>query len=500
MLVHPWRYFFLSIFSGALILGLVQTAKACSCGGSPTVLDSFDYSDEVVLLRAIGVEKAEDTEKDHYVDGVRRTTMVVEKVFKGKLKVNEQIVFGQGGGADCIWTFAEESVGRQYLVYLMRPEKRSSDYRPFKDSGLWLVSVCGRSTGLKGATEDLLYLENMQKLRGKTRISGTLGGWKNPDMDVENKRIRIIGAKKTYETKTDKNGVFEIYDLPPGKYFIEPETPAGWKLDATWLAITSASVVVDENGRPELKTPRQVAITLEPKKHASVELAFEPDNFVRGRVLGPRGKPLPGVSVYLLRPGAKGGPFGRTDEQGRYEIASVDPGEYVLGANHDDKPSAGEPFHQIFYPGVSERERAVVISVRPGENLENMDFVIPKLEETVIIKGVLLYSDGNPVVKEWVKFDVTKDSEKVYGVVNGETDSAGRFTLKVLKGFTGELVAEVRLWPGDYKDCPKVDELLAKSGQKFITVYSNVIELTTDLDAYEVELKFPFPQCEKAEP
>jgi len=494
------RYLLVSIFSFAFLIGMVQTANACQCGPRPTVLDAFDAADEVVILRAISVEKAEDTEEERFVNGVRRTTLVVERVFKGKLKIRDEIVFGQGNGADCIWTFAEESIGNQYLFYLHRPEKLpASAYRPSKEAGLWFTSGCGRSSGLDGATEDLLYLENIQKLRGKTRISGTIGGWQNPDLGVEGKRIKIIGAKKTYETKTDKDGFFEIYDLPPGKYFIEPETPPGWKLNVYWLQY-SPSVVGNDVGKPELKTPRQVAITLEPKKHAAVYLAFEPDNSVRGRVIGPKGKPMSGVCVYLLRPEAEWGSSDCTDEQGRFEISSVSAGEYILGANQDDKPSSREPFRKIFYPGVSERERAAVISVRPGENVENLDLVISRLEETIIIKGVLRYSDGNPVIDKSVKFKVTKGGEKVDGAVREDTDNNGRFTLRVLIGLTGELAGEEWLLKGLYKNCPKVDELIEKSGENNVTVFSNVIKLTTEQDVYEVELTLPFPRCEKAKP
>lgn len=49
------------------------------------------------------------------------------------------------------------------------------------------------------------------------------------------------------------------------------------------------------------------------------------------------------------------------------------------------------------------------------------------LVETISIQGVLLYSDGKPVVEEWVKFKVTKADEKIDGDVNEQTDSAGRF-------------------------------------------------------------------------
>ena len=487
------------VFSTALILAVTKTANACSCGPRPTVLESFEGSDEVVIVRAISVEKVEAKEGEHYVDGIKSATMVVEKVFKGKLKVRDEIVFGQGGGADCIWTFDEKSVGRQYLFYLTRPEKRSTDsYLPSKEPGLWFGFGCGRSSGLGGATEDLLYLENLAKVRGKTRISGSLGGgFSYPDIDVEGKKIKIIGAKKTYQTKTDKDGVFEIYDLPPGKYFIEPETPAGWKIDPYYFKYVQ-SIVVNDDGQPEI-SPKQFAVMLEPKKHVSVEIVFTVDNSVRGRVLDSTGRAMYRVCVYLLRPeqGAWG-PSDCTDEQGRFNITEVPEGEYVLVANQDGKPSNREPFSKIFYPNVMERERAAVISVRPGARIANLDIVIPKLEETVTVSGVLRYSDGKPVAEEWVKFKVTKPNEKVNGDVSEQTDKNGHFTLSVLKGLTGELAGEHWLLQGVYKNCPQVDELLAKSGKNNVTAYSNIIKLTTEQDMYEVELTLPFPRCQKA--
>ena len=201
------RCLLFSVFSTALILAATTTANGCSCGPRPTVLESFERSDEVVLTRAISVEKVNIEERS---DRVKSTTMVVEKVFKGTLKVRDEIVFGQGG--NCNWNFDEKEVGHQSLFYLIRPEKLS---RPFPaEAGLWIALGCGRSSGLSGATEDLLYLENLSKLRGKTRISGSIrGDYAYPGIDVAGKKIKIIGPKKTYQTKTDKDGVFEIYDL-----------------------------------------------------------------------------------------------------------------------------------------------------------------------------------------------------------------------------------------------------------------------------------------------
>src|SRR5262249_11172275 len=152
MLPHSFRYLVLSVFSFVVLLGIASPANACTCGSQPTVLEAFETADEVVILRASSVEKAQDTEKKNYINCVRSATMVVEKVFKGRLQLMDEIVFRQGGGGDCLWTFSEEFVGRQFLFYLDRPEKRrdASNWNS-DDPGLWFAFGCGRSNEFAGA-------------------------------------------------------------------------------------------------------------------------------------------------------------------------------------------------------------------------------------------------------------------------------------------------------------------------------------------------------------
>ena len=450
-------------------------------------------------MRAVSVEKVENAPNRYYVHGVKSTTMVVEKVFKGDLKVSQQIVFGQGGGGDCIWTFNERSIGGQYLLYLSRPDEPATD-PPLgsRDPSLWVAFGCGRSTSVEGAAGDLAYLENMSKVKGKTRISGTLDARPESGLDFAGRTVRIIGSKKVYKTKTNKNGVFEIYDLPPGKYFVEPEIPRGWKIDVSHLRYLFRVGGHEDFSQRRDEWQKRVELTLEPKKHADVEFVFIPDNFVRGRVLGPKGIPMPGVCVSLLPPGEdKWGPSDCADEQGRFEIQSVPKGDHVLVANYKGQLSTREPFPKIFYPSVAERERAAVINVAPGETLEDVDIVIPELEETITIEGVLRYSDAKPAAGHYVKFKVTQANTRVDGNVTERTESDGRFTLTVLKGLKGELVSENYLIRDYYKNCPRVDELIAKSGADHVEVYSNKIELTTEQNLYHVELTLPYPQCER---
>ena len=117
-----------------------------------------------------------------------------------------------------------------------------------------------------------------------------------------------------------------------------------------------------------MKSPRQVAVMLEPKKHASLYIAITVENSVRGRVLDPKGRGVYGACVYMLRPGQEEwGPSDCTDEQGQFEITQIPKGQYVLVANQDGKPSSREPFAKVFYPNLMDRERAAVIDISPGE-------------------------------------------------------------------------------------------------------------------------------------
>lgn len=86
------------------------------------------------------------------------------------------------------------------------------------------------------------------------------------------------------------------------------------------------------------------------------------------------------------------------------------------------------------------------------------------------LTGVLKYSDGNPVAEKSVRFRASSTDKNIDGDVNARTDAAGRFSLKVLKGLSGELSAEEWLVEGVYKNCPNVDELLAKDGRASIQV------------------------------
>jgi hypothetical protein len=478
--------FLLLVF--ALLCFGAREAHACSCMPPSPVLDAYESADHVVITRVVSVEKAEAEKAapegqmssgEFYVDGVKSTRMMIERVFKGSLKAGDEITFAQGGGGDCIWTFSEKLVGEQFLFYLDSPGKRSS---------IWVGNGCGRSGGLKHVAADLLYLNKLERVRGKSRLSGTLRTFNRDNgLNVENRRIRITGAGKTHELQTDKQGVYEIYDLPAGQYTIEPEIPPGWKLNDLYHG--------DEH------RAAKIPVIIEAKKHSERDLYFAVDNAVRGKIYDPGGRVMKDVCVDLVP--AQGEPpqyFHKSDcteADGSFEIKEVPAGSYLLVVNKRGKINSKEPFKMFYHPDVFERERATVITIGLGETLEGLDIRAPHAEEVITVTGVFLYSDGKPAVEESVEFEAAQTKENVDGDARAKTDANGRFSLQILKGLEGELYGDMYIYSGKFENCPKLDAMIKQAGGS-TTLRSSVVKIQATNDLSDVELSYPFPGCKKA--
>lgn len=459
---------------------LVLPAKSgFACGPQPTVLDNYEHADAVVIARVLSVEIDKNSTKER-----GSAALVVEKVYKGTLGINDRVLFWTDHQRGLL--FNKTSIGHQFLLYLSGPNQEDNS---------WNGLGCGRTQGLEWANEDLLYLDNMSKHRGKTRVSGNY--LFSPELkldDVANKTIRIIGDKRTYLTKTDANGVYEIYDLPPGKYVIEPEVPPGWQSAHFPRPVTGLPFTTSISPHPQ-------AITLEARKHVSVDLLFESDSTIEGSVVDPNGKPMPNVYAHLWKPDQveESEIFGRTDESGHFRIKSVAAGSYLLVLNQDGKLSTAKPFPRLFYPGVTERERATLINIRNGETVKGIDLILPRFAETITISGVLLFSDGKPVAGEWVSFEAN-EQEGIYGNGVGKTDSVGRFTIKILRGVKGEIVGEYSPDVEEYRKCPELRDLIRAAGGEATEIRSSAISVDAEQNVVNLVLRFPFQECKPKDP
>ena len=317
------------------------------------------------------------------------------------------------------------------------------------------------------------------------------------------RKVRIIGPKGTQELKTDSNGVYEIYDLPAGRYFVEPEVPKGWKIAADWLRYSPS---VDRNAK-ELSLPR-IPIVLEANKHAGLDIMFEIDNAVRGHIYDPLGQPMKDVCLKLTpADGTKGAYLADcTEKDGSFNIDEIPPGAYVIMVNDDGKMTSSEPFGTLYYPKTSKREEATVFNLVLGDMIENLEIYPPIELKTITVEGVFLFSDGKPVAGESVSFESARqksaennDDDDDPNEARVDTDEKGRFSIKVVQGANGYLFGWMYSYVGEFENCPKLDRLIKRAGTDVPEIKTQMVPLRATTNVYGVELKFPFPYCKKAE-
>lgn len=483
----------------------VQAARACSCVVNDTVDKDFVKVPNIAVFKVQSVEKYSESEKGYGYEGIKQSKLSVEKVFKGNLKVGQVLTFAQGGGGDCIWTFSEESIGQEYLFYLgSKPLDNKSSGRMisstiFENSSppqsVWAAFTCSRSGPVKYRTGDVKYLENVSKARGKTRLSGILSQSVRvavEDEEAKNNllsgsKVTVRGNGKNIELKTDKDGFYEIYDLPPGKYKITPEKIYGYK--ALWGT-----------------TEDSVDIEIKDKSHTEQSFEFSIDNRIRGRFFDAGGKPLKDVCLRLLP--ARGNPpqgfyeADCTDENGRFEIDEIPAGIYVIVVNDDNEISADEPFGKFYYPGALKREDAALIAIGAGDYRDDLIITAPQSAEVITVSGVLLYEDDKPVADESVEFYAesvaNQNDEEKSEDSRATTGRDGRFNIRILKGRKGKLLGSMLTYEGEYEKCPKLDRLIKAQGGGVPDIKTPAISIEADSDLTGVVLKFPFPSCKKA--
>jgi hypothetical protein len=475
------RLFYLSLL---ILFVIEQKSYACSCGLShPSPGDAFASADVVIVGAVMKIDPEISKGFAPQVAYVQ-----VEKSYKGYEEA--EIVFHQPGHS-CSPTY---NAGERHLFYVNRTKENR-----------WEVYGCGRSRSFDDAGDDLMYLDALPESAQRTRLSGTISHYENLPQkgfsrigNLGGIKVRIIGDKKTWELYTDGNGVYEKYDLPPGKYAIEPEIPAGMK-----ILFPHFFGLLDYSDRKRLR------LDLRANACAGSDFVLSADNVIRGKVFGDEGQALVGVCLDLVPadvPAEKTAShfriFDCTKKEGKFELEEAPPGKYMLVVNKDGKLSGSEPFPPTYYPGVFEKKNAAVITIGFGESLENVDIHIPTQAETIMIQGVLTYADGRPAAREKVKFKASEEIDNRDLKASNLSDEQGRFSLTILKGTKGRLYGSISLYEGRFLNCPAVEKLIDQRARSDKTrnwadFETAPIEIDGENSRTKIQLTFPFPMCEK---
>jgi hypothetical protein len=131
-----------------------------------------------------------------------------------------------------------------------------------------------------------------------------------------------------------------------------------------------------------------------------------------------------------------------TDDQGRYNLNGMEPGEYLLGANAFSSfgaPDAERPFATAYYPAAENESEAALVKIVRSSPLRLSPLRLRRLE-VVTIRINVLWADGTRPERSNIYFKnilYPRHGGTLPQIDNG----TGKFTLP--KGFEYDAVASV---------------------------------------------------------
>jgi hypothetical protein len=185
-------------------------------------------------------------------------------------------------------------------------------------------------------------------LTGESRNHGTVG----------NIALTLRGSGRVFEARTGPDGRYEIAGVPPGTYQLAATPPAKFAI-AFLTCIRGA--IVDTEQRPLV----DAIVTVTPAALIGKNIFREPAS-------------------------------ARTDQNGRYELADVPAGRYILGVNLTNGPDPDVVSPTRFHPAATQPADALPFEVIAGEHLELVPMVIPTPPPSYRITGVVTFEDGKP--------------------------------------------------------------------------------------------------------
>ncbi len=221
------------------------------------------------------------------------------------------------------------------------------------------------------------------------------------------KRARVyVSAAELPEGRgmlTDDTGIFDITELPAGRYNISV-SKSGF-----------VSLAYGQRRPLQAGTPLQLA---DGQQIKGVDFSLPRGSVVAGRVFDEEGDPMPGASVRVMRYQYLQGdrrlmPAGsaETDDKGQYRVWGLMPGDYYVSAivrnpnvRGRGAPSArgGEAqdedalaYAPTYFPGVPAVDEAKPVTVGLGQETLDINFNL-QLVRTSRISGLVTNPDGTP--------------------------------------------------------------------------------------------------------
>jgi hypothetical protein len=285
-------------------------------------------------------------------------------------------VFSGGEDGDCGYHFKK---GAQYLVFT----HEGSDGRLYS-------TICD---GTRPAADALALIPQLRAMRDGQRVASVFGILRRVDppfldppdaLDppLGHVTVHLHSRYDRFETATDADGVYSLYDVHAGVYHFSAHLPARMELTERNLAV----------GLPPFKIPSGACF--------EYDVDALPTGHIRGSVVGPDGKPLPLASVELYRENHyaadRPGLWGFQGAKGVFDFDHVGPGSYILVFNRTNQLDPNAPFPRAFYPGVADLSDAEPITVKSGQELLHLKMRLSNSLPTRLLRVRVRWSGARP--------------------------------------------------------------------------------------------------------
>jgi hypothetical protein len=285
---------------------------------------------------------------------------------------------------------------------------------PTTQCGTW-----GRE--LPSAHADLDFLRQHAREPQPARIFGAVqshgaehaafAGFYPPLANVD---LRITGPAGELTGKTDAQGRFAFANIVPGQYTLFAT------LESYRSEQASYTVPVPKNGC------------------GTAFVAMFTDARVSGRVLNVDRKPAAGVEVTIEHADRRRYPVpilltpATTDTEGRFNIRNLPAGELILGVATSQR-DVKRRFLPTWWPGVTDRDKAGVIHLKPNEHRAGLIIRLGKPAELRRVRIRVVRPDGQPATD--VKVTVGRHLFQPVG-------AEGKIEVELLAGNSYEVRAE----------------------------------------------------------
>jgi hypothetical protein len=408
----------LMIMAVGLLICFSSRADACTC---VTILPCQAYAGAQVVFVGVVTKTGFASSKGltpstamsmTLTNGANAAHFRIEETLLGTEKA-EVDVFGEG--TTCDYHFKE---GGRYLVYAYRSQ----------DGTTLHTNICSGTAPVSESLEHLRYLRGVKQRPSGSVFSGRIGR-EFVRQSPQGVAVIIESGGSIIRARTNVRGEFVFANLSRGHYRVHTVPRANYSsLDVmAEIPKTEWEIDIPDHGC------RQEWFQIRPQGEISGQLI--------GEIEQSRNLWLDILPANATKRTRTGFDQARVNAYGQFRFSFLPPGRYLVGFNLESGPHRDYPYPEFYYPGVTNRTLAKVITVGDNERVDGIALPIPTPVAERKTEGVAVWPNNQPAVNVWIELINPRMGWRDGNGV--QTDEMGRFSIVGMEGQSYHLSALV---------------------------------------------------------